>query len=314
MKNIGLGKLKVANVENFTSKTGLKLRRFINKPFKVLLKVATKRKIILERYPNLEKGVPYIFASTHSFDEDIISNLAIIDRNAYVLIGTTDQLDYNPTMYAAWLNGLIYVDRLDKDSRQESLKKMEKVLNNGTSVLLFPEGGWNNTENLIVQKLFAGPYYLAKSTGAQVVPISTFNEMGSDKIYIRVGDPIDLSKYEKKEALKELRDSLASMRYNQIEQHSTPIQRDELGNDSRMDFMEQRKNEYLRVKWTKDVWDEELTIYKDKEIPTEEEVWSVIDNINLTKENAGILAPILVKRLENKKYDFKKYMHENWNK
>ena len=314
MKNYGLGWIKTSNIDNFTSKTGIKLRRAIHKPLQIVLKLATKRKIIIENYPKLEKGVPYIFASTHSFDEDIISNLATIDRNAYVLIGTTDQLDFNPTMYAAWLNGLIYVDRLDKNSRQESLKKMEKIIKSGTSILMFPEGGWNNTENLIVQNLFGGPYYLSKLTGAKVVPISAFNEMGSSKIYIRVGDPIDLSKYDKKDALIELRNSLATMRFNQIELYSTPIERSKLSPNARLNFMEQRKNEYLRVNWSRDVWEEELTVYKDKNCPSPEDIRKSIDDVVITKENAEIFAPILVKRLEDKKYDFKKYMHQNWNK
>lgn len=314
MKNYGLGWIKTANIDNFTSKTGIKLRRAIHKPLQIVLKLATKRKIIVENYPKLEKGVPYIFASTHSFDEDIISNLATIDRNAYVLIGTTDQLDFNPTMYAAWLNGLIYVDRLDKNSRQESLKKMEKIIKSGTSILMFPEGGWNNTENLIVQNLFGGPYYLSKLTGAKVVPISAFNEMGSSKIYIRVGDPIDLSKYDKKDALIELRNSLATMRFNQMELYSTPIERSKLSSDARLNFMEQRKNEYLRVNWSRDVWDEELTVYKDKNCPSPEDIRKSIDDVVITKENAEIFAPILVKRLDDKKYDFKNYMHQNWNK
>lgn len=313
MKNIGLGKLKVANVDNFTSIRGMKLRRIIHKPLKVILNLATKRKIIVESYPKLEKKVPYIFASTHSFDEDIISSLATIDRNAYVLIGTTDQLDYNPTMYAAWLNGLIYVDRLDKDSRRDSLKKMEKVINNGSSVLMFPEGGWNNTENLLIQKLFAGPYYLSKSTGAKVVPVSTFNEAGSKKIYIRFGEPIDLGKYEKKDALEHLRDSMATMMYNQIEFYSTPLVRSTLPQDARIKFMEERKNEYLRVNWTRDVWEEELTVYKDKENPLPEDIRATFDNVKITNKNAHILTPVLVKRLEDKKYNFKDYMHKNWN-
>ncbi len=314
MKNIGLGKIKTATVENFTSDAGIKIRKCINKPLKLVLKAATKRKIHLESYPKLEKDTPYIFASTHSFDEDIIAALATIDRSAYVLIGTTDQVDYNPTMYAAWVNGIIYVDRNDPQSRKDSVKKMERILNSGSSVLLFPEGGWNNTENLVVQKLFAGPYYLAQSTGAKVVPISTFNEMGSNDIYIRVGEPIDLADCDKKEALMMLRDSLATMMYEQIEKYSTPIKNDELPRDARIKFMEDRKNEYLKVKWTRDVWDEELTVYKDKSITTAEEVRESLDDVEINANNANIFAPILVKRMEDRKYNFKDYMHKNWNK
>ena len=120
MKNYGLQKVKISTVDNFTSEIGIKLRRTINKPLRKALKLATKRNIIVDYYPTLEKNKPYIFASTHSFDEDIIAGLSTIDRNAYVLIGTTDQIDYNPQMYAAYINGMIYVDRLNEKSRKDT--------------------------------------------------------------------------------------------------------------------------------------------------------------------------------------------------
>ncbi len=314
MKNIGLEKVKTSNVDNFTTDFGIKFRRVMNKPLRKVLEIATKREVIVENYPQLEKGKPYIFASTHSFDEDIIAALSTIDRSAYVLIGTTDQIDYNPTMYAAWVNGMIYVDRLDAKSRKESVLKMERVLKSGSSVLLFPEGGWNNTENLPVQKLFAGPYKLAKDTGYEVVPISTFNEAGSDKIYINVGSPMNLSNLEKKDALERLRSELGITMYEQIQKHSTPIKRAELSNDAREQFMEERKNEYLRVKWTRDVWDEELTVYKDKDIPSVEDIIATFSNVKVDSNNFKIMVPTLIKHYKNKKYDFKDYMHKNWNK
>lgn len=314
MKNIGLIRYKKADINNFTSATGLKIRQLINKPLRFILKLATNGKIIVENYPKLEKDKPYIFAATHSFVEEVCALLATIDRNAYSLIGTTEQLEHNPKIYANWLTGFIYVNREDPISRKESLPKMEKVINSGSSILIFPEGGWNNTENLLVQNLFPGVYYLAKATGAKVVPISTFNEFNSKEIYIKVGEPIDLSLLDKKEALIELRDYLATMKYEQIEKYSTLITRDELGEEPRIDFMEERKKEYLRLKWTKDVWEEELTVYKDKNNPSPEEIRASFDNVEITKANAYIMAPILVKRKEDKKYNFKEYMHDNWNK
>jgi hypothetical protein len=39
-----------------------------------------------------------------------------------------------------------------------------------------------------------------------------------------------------------------------------------------------------------------------------------MDNVHVDEKNAAIMGPMLVKRQEQKKYDFKNYMHENWNK
>lgn len=285
----------------------------INKPLRCVLKLAAGKKIIVDRYPDLEDR-EYIFCSTHYFSEDIIAALATIDRNAYALIGTTDQIDHNLQMYAAWINGMIYVNRLDDASRKESVKKQERVIRDGSSVLIFAEGGWNNTENLLCNPLFAGPYILSCDTGSEVVPIATFNDDKNNLIYMRYGDPINLSNYDKREALTILRDEMATMMYNLIEDHGEVLKRNDLHGDLHLQHMEERRKEYLKVKWTRDVWDEELTVYKSKDITTPQEVRESLDEVNITKDNAYILAPVLVKRLKDREYNFKDYMKKNWNK
>lgn len=314
MKNKGLKNVKISNVDNFTTDTGMKLRRVIGKPLRKILKMAAGKKVVIDRYPKLEKDEQYIFASTHYFNEDIIAGMAAIDRSAYALIGTTDQVDNNPLMYAAWLYGLIYVDRNDPESRKQSVLKMEKVLNNGSSVIMFPEGGWNNTENLLCQRLFAGPYVLSQLTGKKVVALSTFSDPESDTIHVMASDPIDMTNMSKEEALELLRDTMATMMYEEIEKYSTPYERSKYYEDIHMQHMESRRKEYLKEKWTRDVWDEELTVYKPKHITTAEEVRASLDNVHIDEKNAYIFAPILARREEDKKYDFKRYMKKNWNK
>lgn len=315
MKNYGLLHFKDADVETFTSDIGMEIRRKINPALRKALLSQVKGEVIVDNYPKLEEDKPYIFVSLHNFMEDTIANLAVIDRNAYVLFGTTNQLEENKQVYAAWLNGFIYVDRYDEKSRKDAVKKMLRVLNNGSSVLIFAEGGLNNSENLLCQKLFSSPYILAKETGLQVVPSAPFYEFGSGKIYMNYGEPIDLAKFEsKEEALGHLRDVLSTLLYESMEKHCTPIVRSELGKDPRLDFMEQRRQEYLSGKWTKDVWDEELTQYLDAGDKEQKAVEESMDNIVITKDNAYIMGPILERRREKKKYDFKNYMHENWNK
>lgn len=292
-RNIGLKRLEIANIDNFTSNAGIKLRRMFFPAFKQVLRLAVKRDIHFEgEYPALEKDKPYIFVSTHSFDEDIIASIASLDRNAYILMGTTDQIEHNPQMYAAWLNGMIYVDRTDKQNRHDAVSKMEKVINQGSSVLIFAEGGYNNSENLLCLEPFSSPWILSQKTGAQVVPLASFNSLNSNDIYIRFGKPIDLSIYDKKEARTVLRDQLASLVYPIMEEHAPRVKRSELGSDPRLDYMEERRQVYKKLKWTRDIWDEELTQY----IPEEKR------------------KPLILTDPEEKKYDFKVYMKKNWNK
>ncbi len=53
-----------------------------------------------------------------------------------------------------------------------------------------------------------------------------------------------------------------------------------------------------------DAWTMEITIYRDKTLPpTPEKVRESFDNVKLTSQNASVLAPILVRREEDKKYN-----------
>ena len=60
MKNFGLIKFLDADVNSFTSDMGLKIRKIIAKPLKILLKIATPEKIHVIKYPQLKK-IHHIF-------------------------------------------------------------------------------------------------------------------------------------------------------------------------------------------------------------------------------------------------------------
>jgi 1-acyl-sn-glycerol-3-phosphate acyltransferase len=312
--NIGLTRVKYLTTDNFTSDLGLKIRRAINPIMRKIIVVSSKNKLIVEPYPKLVRNRPYIFASTHSFPEDIAASVVAIDRNAYVLLGGTDQIDHNPQMYMAWVNGMIYVDRQNRQSRKDAVDKMERVLKKGSSILIFPEGRYNDSENMLCLPLFSGAWQLAVRTGLEVVPISSFNEHGSKKAYIRVGEPLNLSGKSKEEALTELRDALATMRFEQVEQYSTKQKRSELGADYHLDYMEERRKEWMSVKWTRDVWDEELSGYSDRNHPAPQEVRASLAKVRIMKDNVNIFLPALKMMAEDERYDFKRYMKENWDR
>ncbi len=318
--NSPLKNLEIADVNTFTTDRGIKIRRKINAPVRKIFEVVgTKRKIHVERYPHLEKGENYVFISNHSFDEDIIATLSQLGCHAYVLIGTTNQLEYNPLMYAAWVNGLVYVNRLDPVSRSEALPKMERIINAGSSMLVFGEGGWDNTEHRPSNPQFAGGVLLAQNTNRKVVLVSSYNEHDSKDIYMSFSDPYDISKIEERTARREIANKLGVMTLEHMFNHASTNKRSDLEKysptgDIYLDYMEQRKKEYMRVKWSRDVWDEELTTYTDWEMAYPEEVRSTFDNVKVNANNAYVMAPVLLEREIDKEYDFKVYMKKNWNK
>lgn len=311
MFQTGLKIFETKDVDGFTSNGGIRIRRKMNRVWRRILTLATKRKVYIEQYPVLNKNEVYVFAANHSFDEDVISVLQAIDRSAYLLHGTTHQMEHNPMCYAMWANGMIYVNRLDNKSRKESLDKMKRVLESGSSVALFPEGGYNNTENQLIMPLFSSPYILARELGIKVVPLIVFNDIGSNEIFIRAGEPMDLSCYEKQEALARLRDEMATLLYQVMEEHTVPVRRKDLGEYPRKDYLEVRKNVYGCQKWYADVWEEELTYYPGHNVTTPKQSREYIDKIQPDSRNAYILADTLVRREEDIKYDLAGYLRRN---
>lgn len=314
-KNIFLTRVETSTPATFATPLGFALRKLIKPLLRPILRLASGRRIHVETYPQLEKGVPYIFVSTHSFVDDIITNYAVVDRSAYTLIGTPDQVEHNPLLYAAWLCGMVFVNKIDPQSRKDSVEKMVRVLENRTSVIIYAEGAWNNTENLLVQPLFASPWILAQRTGCKVVPIAMYQEYKQKDIWYQAGEPIDLVNMEKKEALSKLRDAMATMTWNLIANHATVLKRAELGPEPRLNYINERMREYLCTKWTRDDWALEVTMYRDKTLPpSPEEVRASFDHVKITPQNAGIIAPVLASRKEDQKYDLVSYLQANWRK
>ncbi len=312
MKSTGLQKFENTTVENFTSDIGLKIRVLVNKPWRSLLKFFIKRKVIIEEYPKLDPKKSYIFACNHSFDEDVISLIHAIDRNVYVLNGTTDQTEHNPQFIAMWANGMIYVNRDNKDSKKSSIDKMIRVIESGSNIMIFPEGSYNNTENLLIQKLFPGMCKVAKATGVEIVPMVSFNEFGSDNIYIRGGQPIDISKLDIYEACDIVRDSMATMLFNIIEQHTKKATKSDFGPDPRRYWMDVRKQIYECQEWYSQTWaEEEVKQYHGHGVTTSEEVWRPLENVEITKNNAHLVLPVLLEREKEKKYNLIDYLTAN---
>lgn len=218
---------------------------------------------------------------------------------------------HNPIFLAMWMNGMVYVNRMDSKSRKDAITKMKRIISEGSSVVLFPEGGYNNTENQLIQPLFSSPYILSKDMEVEIVPIITFNESDSNIIYVRVGEPMNLSNYDKYEAMQLLRDEMSTILYQIIEEHTFLLKRMNLSKNPRMDWLEERKKVYDCQKWYKDVWDEEVTFYPGHNVITPKQSREFLDKVCVNGRNAYIYADMLVRREEDNKYDLKKYLRKN---
>lgn len=308
-------KLKNTTVDNFTTNIGIKLRKIFNPVIRNVAKLSSKNKVYCETTTKLPKNKQYVFVSTHSFSDDIFAALVSIKRNAYVLIGSNEQLEHNPEMYGAFINGLIAVDLSNEESKKASIPKMLRIFKSGSSVLVFPEGSWNITENVLITKLFRGFYTVAKEANVEVVPIASHKETDSNKIYVKIGEPIDVSTLDEKEAINVTRDALATHKYELLEKHGKTLKREELSANPRDEWMMEKRREVLEMNWTRDEWEYEYNFFKDKEIASQAEIWGPIANLKINP-NMAYLAPTIknVRSIikDEEKYDYIKFLKATW--
>jgi len=97
--------------------------------------------------------------------------------------------------------------------------------------------------------------------------------------------------------------------FEEIKEHSVLIERSKLTGDHHQEHLETRRQEYLKNKWTSvDKLIDELVVYKDKNITTYEDILRSLENVEITKENAHIIAPLIEEIQNIDKYDFKRYV------
>lgn len=163
MYNKALEYLLKNNPDDVINTFGIKLRRIFNKPLRKYIAPATsKNKYFVQRNPDIPTNRPVIYAATHGLKDDIAIGLASCNRHSYVLFASLPDFFGTFDGPALWLNGVILIDRKNKESRKSAIPKMKKVIEKGADILMYPEGTLNKTENLIVQKIYPGIYHLAK--------------------------------------------------------------------------------------------------------------------------------------------------------
>lgn len=332
--NIFIDRLNEKDEQHFTSGIGLFLRRKLDIPFKKLCNIFTRatiirtnnqsyksdeeyynglsldmvalsqyplsrkknaNNIVVERYPQLEPGESYIFVGNHTCPEDIETILNIIDRNAYLVLGSVESLKYNPEIYLSWLNGMIVFDILDPKQRKELFPKMERVLRT-QSILIFPEASHNYSFNNLINPLYDGPVNLALKTGKKIVPVVMVKDKENRVSYIDVCNPIDVKTLHldiqqyfpgKKEDTKHhikcissyLRDQMATAVYYLITRHIEPIKREKYGDIEQFYIKEYVADVFEKLKWQHDVFEAEYLTKKTEDDLQQEEVVKALGRV-----------------------------------
>lgn len=252
-----------------------------------------KNNIIVERYPVLTPDELYIFVCNHTCPEDIETVLNVLDRNAYLVLGSVESLRNNPEMYLSFLNGMIPFDILDQKQRRELIQKMERVLQTN-SILIFPEGSHNYNPNLLINPLYDGPVNVALSTNRKIVLVTMLKDQKKKVSYIDISNPLDVkgikvdlpSGYQGKkekayvQALSStIRNKMATAVYAIMERHFPMIERKERDTLEEKMRSEKIEDAFRKLKWNKDVFEAEYLTKKTKADQEQEEVVSTLSHL-----------------------------------
>lgn len=225
------------------SKSGIFFRRLFYPVIRRLSGPISGVKGVLVRKGDLPKG-PKIYAVTHTYSrEDISWGISFAGEQSFLITNAYQELLHTSDGWALWASGIILVDRYDKENRQAAIEKAKRVISFGGNVMIFPEATWNQSPNLLVRKLFSGVFRIAKQTGAPIIPISTM--VYDDVCYVSRGEPIYVDDYNQQEGLSILRDSLAALKWEIMEEYGKTTRKellngtlpDEYWNDHLKDYI-----------------------------------------------------------------------------
>ena len=179
------------NPENTISKNGVMVRNKIRPLLWKVLALNSKLKLEIEKKEFKGSDRPIIYTASHSFKDDAVNTVLTAKCNAYFVVGNTDLFYNTLDGFFLWLYGSQLVDRYDKESRNAMKSKMNKVIEYGSNILIFPEATWNLSPNKLMYNLHWGFYEIAKENNALVVPIITYKV--GNKCYSRMLDGIDVN-------------------------------------------------------------------------------------------------------------------------
>ena len=287
-------------------------RKYIDKQNLTILhddRKNNKKRNLSEKLKSLikhEKTRPVMYAITHidKYDFQLVSEA--LKSHQYPFAGDPETMYRNFDGVVLELNGIIYCDTESKTDRKIAKKTSIDLLKNGKNLLIYPEGVWNLTANLLMLPLFPGIIEISKETDCDIVPVAIERY---DKNYIvNIGKEFNVNN-KLKEGLTEaqiktaLRDEMATLKWDIME--SLPkaasaeeiyynVKRSKLGTyeEEKKKFQDERLNEWKNPNTNKPYYDASIIksrTYKEKEngykVDLPEDAFSYISKVKLHKNN-----------------------------
>lgn len=160
---------------------------------------------------------PVIFACTHIWENDLENIYEMLGRSCWWFVGDPRVLYKDISGLLVYLNGCIFLDTGDKEDRHIAYLRSVELLKGGGSLMIFPEGARNGSENLPVMPLFSGTAKMAMETGTKIVPVAI--ERYDKRFAVKMGTEIRPEDFGRTDDLTQaLRDAMASLKWEIWEQ------------------------------------------------------------------------------------------------
>ncbi len=283
--------LRKENYRNGQELKGINLRKRIYFLVSLILKIdelLSKEKIVVIKDEHIKTNKPKIYACTHIGGNDIQRTFQVINEPAYLMLGDPGILYKMPIYQGLKMNGVIPLETKDREDRKIAYNRAIELLNKGGNLLIYPEGAWNVTPNLVVMKIFNGTVRMAKETGVDIVPIGV--EQYGNKFYFNIGKNYSIAKNSPKsldELRDELREKLATLKWEIMEtqpklDHSTITE----------DYLDKFQAEIVgrcNYGYGFSLEDAISESFHDKNVISEEEVFAFLKNLEINTNNAFLM-------------------------
>lgn len=257
-----------------------KLLRFLHPAVLKVLILATKS-IPLKIDGEIIMNGPKIFVANHFGIDDIPTAGKVIREHTYVLVSDEDKGTLNGL--ALSMNGCVWINRLDKTERKYAVEALERHLQLGHNVLMYPEATWNLSPNLLMLPMYWGCIELSQKTGIPIVPLYFY--FTDNVCHAQINPPFYPSS-DKVKSIVELRDIMATSAWKIIEKHGIKNRKD-LEQDYLKKDIDKRYSKYRRA--SKDPVGvqkyEEKFILKPQKYVDYSEAFSFFENMQIRKSN-----------------------------
>lgn len=121
---------------------------------------------------HFNKNQAYIFVANHSSYLDSVALVRVIPQS-FKPLGKVEMLKV-PIFGTIYKRLVVLIDRSSKESREKCVIDLKKEIAKGQSILIFPEGTMNTTDDLLAN-FYDGAFRIAIETQTPILPLTIIN-------------------------------------------------------------------------------------------------------------------------------------------